>query len=139
LLGVNETVQPRCPRSRREANYSEESTRSAGSDDSSPGFVFFQLGRLEWFRNVSGELDPDRLGHVDWMDTGFAVVARLGAGGFRDAIYVVADFFPMDGNTGERNQILEKDKWENRPILRARISRVLRLVDGWRTWVSGGF
>jgi hypothetical protein len=115
FLGVNETVQPRYPQSRRKANYSEESTRSAESDDSSLGFVFFQLGRLEWFENIEGELEPDRLNNVDWEDTGFCVVARLRSGGYREAICVVADFFPMDDETGERNLIRDDDKWGRPP------------------------
>ncbi|RKU41486.1 hypothetical protein DL546_005232 [Coniochaeta pulveracea] len=114
LLGVNENVQPRYPRSRRQANYSEESTRSAESDDSSPGFEFFQLGTLEYCRNYEGERSK-YLDSQDWQDTGFAVVARLGRGGHRDAICVVADFFPMDPETGERNPIKEGDRWGRPP------------------------
>lgn len=38
-----------------------------------------------------------------------------GGGGHRDAICVVADFFPMDPETGERNPIKEGDRWGRPP------------------------
>ncbi|OIW23290.1 hypothetical protein CONLIGDRAFT_693898 [Coniochaeta ligniaria NRRL 30616] len=97
FLGINAT-----------ANLSERSTVSAESDDSDmPGFNFFQVGKLEWVdTRADGETEPYRLDGADWADTGFCVVARLDRTGHAAGIYVVADMFPFDEETGEREQIV---------------------------------
>lgn len=110
FLGINATVQPlepALPLSRRKANLSERSTVSAESDNSDmPGFNFFQVGKLEWVDiEADGETEPYRLDGADWADTGFCVVTRLGKTGFAGGIYVVADMFPFNEESGEREQI----------------------------------
>jgi hypothetical protein len=113
FLGLNSTIQPRYPAlplSHRKAGLSEQSTASADSDDAeqSPGFEFFQLGRLEWVedspwdRAQAGFYGPDG---PDWLDTAFVVVARLSNTGHCDGIYIVADMFPED-ETGKREAIV---------------------------------
>jgi hypothetical protein len=100
FLGIDEDIQlgqPAEPLSRRKANLSEESIGSAVSDDNTPGFVFLQLGTLEYLRvTPDGDTPMHRLNKADWEDTGFALVVRLNAGGYADGIYVVADMLPHD-------------------------------------------
>ncbi|OIW24322.1 hypothetical protein CONLIGDRAFT_108622 [Coniochaeta ligniaria NRRL 30616] len=109
FLGVNETVQPRqpsLPLARRMTNLSERSTMSAESDNDQPGFAFFQIGKLEWLDSYTdSDTELDELNEADWVDSGFCVVARLGLTGYTDGIFVVADMFPMNEETAEREQI----------------------------------
>jgi hypothetical protein len=109
FLGANTTVQPRqpaLPLNRRKANLSEQSTISGESDDSDiPGFDFFQIGRLEWVDNFEGNTDPSVVEGADWEDTGFCVVARLSTTGYAQGIYAVADMWPYNDETGERELV----------------------------------
>lgn len=68
---------------------SELSTHSAESDDAqTPGFIFFQLGDLEYARHKLGENWSPSLAetlimsiqedNLDWRTTGFYLVTRLG-------------------------------------------------------------
>ncbi|KAK3938960.1 hypothetical protein QBC46DRAFT_355417 [Diplogelasinospora grovesii] len=121
ILGLNSTVQPKeptVPTSRRQANLSEESVRTAESDDDAPGFVFFQLGELEaapypqkddaeGWPCVDGVFQGD---DYDWKPTGFYLVAKLNPFGSADGIYAIYNMFPEDEFTGTRDQITH-DKW----------------------------
>ncbi|KAK3346538.1 hypothetical protein B0T25DRAFT_613093 [Lasiosphaeria hispida] len=113
VIGVNTTVQPRepaLPTSRRKANMSEISTRSAESDDNQiPGFIFFQLGALEYARhNQDGGWSP-ALGEmlatrVQEGETGFHLVARAGQFGGINGVYAIYSMFPDDESTGTYQQ-----------------------------------
>ncbi|KAI2621118.1 hypothetical protein GGR54DRAFT_89515 [Hypoxylon sp. NC1633] len=100
-LGVNTTVQPQQPElplSRRATNLSAQSDMSAESDDAdAPGFIFHQLGALEYIEADSEDELPTSLGEADdwdWERTCFMVVARLGPFGRASGIYVIFDMFP---------------------------------------------
>ncbi|KAK3348806.1 hypothetical protein B0T25DRAFT_546561 [Lasiosphaeria hispida] len=132
ILGVNMTIQPRepaLPASRRNANLSEQSTRSAESDDDhAPGFIFFQLGILQytWHNqednwssdiaegvaaNMGGDDDDDDDDDdVNWLDTNFYLVARLGPSGCTTGIYAIYDMFQAYGDSCHRRQIVH-DRW----------------------------
>lgn len=99
FLGVNTTIQPREPAhplNRRKANLSEESTRSAESDDvSSPGFEFHQLGELEFYpdsEEFPGTEKEAAEGY--WAPTGYSVVARIASNGHIHGLYVIYNMFP---------------------------------------------
>lgn len=147
FLGMNEDVQPRqpaVPLSRRHANLSETSANSAESDDTTPGFVFFQLGKLEWVDiSADGDTEPYRLAGADWLDTGFCVVARLSTTGYAEGIHVLADMFPLNGDTGKREQITGPDwgippRLENLQFSCARIGHRLEEMGFGRelTWTN---
>ncbi|KAK3357995.1 hypothetical protein B0T25DRAFT_540717 [Lasiosphaeria hispida] len=122
ILGVNTTVQPRepaVPTSRRKANTSEVSTYSAESDDAqTPGFIFFQLGDLEYARHKLEENWSPSLAEtlitsiqeddLDWKTTGFHLVARLGDFGSIDGVYAIYNMFPEDDITGARQQVTHR-------------------------------
>ncbi|KAH6844822.1 hypothetical protein B0I37DRAFT_378378 [Chaetomium sp. MPI-CAGE-AT-0009] len=95
FLGVNLTVQPpepSGPMSRRHYGLNKISTRPAKGDHTdSPGFVFFQLGQLQYANPKNG-----RKGPWDWQDTDFVVVARLGASGRVDGIYAIYNMLEYD-------------------------------------------
>jgi hypothetical protein len=127
LLGVNLSVQPRqppLPPNRRRLNMSEESTRSGQSDDENnplaPGFIFFQLGELQYATHELEEEDysgasaqailATRQDDYAWDPTGFYLVARLGTTGQMAGVYAVYDMFPMHQETGRREQ-LRGDNW----------------------------
>ncbi len=114
FLGLNTTVQshePALPPNRRAANLSERSTRSAESDDiESPGFVFHELGTLQYQEFETVDEMPTTLEEgddcaLDWEPTGFCVVARLGAFGHIDGVYIVYNMFPND-EYGDRKQVI---------------------------------
>ena len=100
FLGVNSTVQPREPSqpvNRRKANLSEESTSTADSDDTdAPGFIFFQLGMLEYQYCSSVEDISEIYDEVkdDFHESGFCVVARLTRFGRVESIHIIFDMFP---------------------------------------------
>ncbi|KAI5859981.1 hypothetical protein GGS23DRAFT_583344 [Durotheca rogersii] len=133
ILGVNTTIQPRepaLPVSCRNANLSERSTRSAESDDDdTPGFIFFQLGTLQyawhnhednWSSDIAEEvaatMDDDDDGNVDWLDTEFYLVARLGQSGRTTGVYAIYNMFQTYGNSCYRRQIVH-DQWGILPPL----------------------
>jgi hypothetical protein len=104
LLGVNSTVQPHEPaepKARRQANLSEISTQPVDNDDAgAPGFVFFQLGDLQFTERRNGRQGPwnaddDRKlsTAVGWRTSGFVVVVRLGPSGYADGIYAIYNMF----------------------------------------------
>ncbi|KAK3934139.1 hypothetical protein QBC46DRAFT_428946 [Diplogelasinospora grovesii] len=124
ILGVNTTIQPRepaLPVSRRNANLSEQLTRSAESDDDhAPGFIFFQLGTLQYTwhnyednwssdiaEGVAANMDDDE---VNWLDTNFYLVARLGQSGRINGVYAIYDMFQAYGDSSYRRQITH-DRW----------------------------
>ncbi|OJD30408.1 uncharacterized protein BKCO1_610005 [Diplodia corticola] len=113
FLGVNLTVQPRepsRPANRREANLSEESTRTAESDDNPPGFEFQQLGELQYYVAALPDTIEDAAEGL-WEPTGYYVVARIAPTGCIDGLYVLFDMFPVeDEYTGIRSQITG-DEW----------------------------
>lgn len=111
FLAVNLTVQPRepsLPTSRRRANMSEESTITAESDDvNSPGFVFYQLGYLEYscYKVQDMPKSYEEAEGREWFKTGFNVVAELSRSGTVRSIYLVFDMFPdVDEESCDRSQ-----------------------------------
>ncbi|UKZ96172.1 uncharacterized protein TrAFT101_010972 [Trichoderma asperellum] len=114
FLGVNTTVQPRepsLPLNRRALNLSEQSTKSAESDDAeAPGFVFHELGELQCLECETAEEMPTTLEEgddrdEDWEQTGFSVVARLNVSGHINGVYVIYNMKPHDEYTRKREQI----------------------------------
>ncbi|KAL2133105.1 hypothetical protein VTI74DRAFT_2936 [Chaetomium olivicolor] len=108
FLGVNSTVQPKGPAgpaSRREANLSEISTNSGESEDANaPGFIFFQLGDLQYAKIPAGQHGwPENALSLEWESTGFNLVARLGPTGRVESIWAIYNMFPED----------EMDWWRN--------------------------
>lgn len=106
FLGVNPTVQPHEPaepEARRQANLSEISTKSVDNDDAgAPGFVFFQLGELQFTerendRQGPWNTDDDRIlgTPVGWRTSGFVVVVRVGRSGHADGIYAIYNMFEI--------------------------------------------
>ncbi|KAK3352897.1 hypothetical protein B0T25DRAFT_568144 [Lasiosphaeria hispida] len=94
------------------------STQSAESDDEhGPSFVFFQLRPLQytWRNDEDGGLpgsamegaadmddDDDAEDDVEWLDTNFCLVARLGQSGRSTGIYAVYNMFQAYAPTGAR-------------------------------------
>lgn len=119
FLGVNTTVQPRepsLPLSRRALNLSEQSTQLAELDDAeAPGFVFHELGTLQYLECETAEEMPktleegdDREG--DWEETGFSVVARLSNSGHIDGVYSIYNMNPRLEFSSKREKITHS-KW----------------------------
>ncbi|KAI9763444.1 MAG: hypothetical protein M1840_000527 [Geoglossum simile] len=112
VLGVNTNVQPKIPPRSRKANFSEESTKSNESDDSDyAGFVFHQIGNLEYWAG-----DPNNLRSYEdaakgtWLPTQFHAVMRFGRNGAANGVYVIYDFYPEDEYLEERQKI-DDDDW----------------------------
>jgi hypothetical protein len=112
VLDVNINVQPKIPSRSRKANFSEESTRSNESDDSDyAGFVFHQIGNLEFW----GDNPDDLRSYADaangtWFPTQFYAVMRFGRNGAANGVYVIYDFYPEDEYLQERRKI-DHDNW----------------------------
>ncbi|KAK3935704.1 hypothetical protein QBC46DRAFT_461926 [Diplogelasinospora grovesii] len=117
ILGLNTTVQPRepaVPTSRRKANMSEKATTTGKP----PGFIFFQLGELQYARHKLGESWSPALAEtlattiqgddLDWKATGFHLVARLGDFGGINGVYAIYNMFPEDEITGARQQVTHR-------------------------------
>ncbi|KAL2130039.1 hypothetical protein VTI74DRAFT_6968 [Chaetomium olivicolor] len=117
FLGVNTSVQPKQPAgpaSRREANLSETSACSAESEDAdAPGFVFFQLGDLQYATLPAGQHgwpDNDTIRRLDWESTGFNLFARLGPTCRVESIWAIYNMFPEDEMNWWRNPVSHK-RW----------------------------
>ncbi|KAL7788378.1 hypothetical protein V8C37DRAFT_418387 [Trichoderma ceciliae] len=115
FLGVNTTVQPHepaLPLNRRAANLSEQSTitQSAESDDKeAPGFIFHELGVLQYLECDTIDEMPTTLEEgdnceSDWEQTGFCIVARLSDLGYLHGIYVLYNMNPLHED-GTRKQV----------------------------------
>lgn len=104
VLGVNINVQPRQPSHRRIANYSEESTQSNESDDSTgTGFVFHQMGMLEiWSGETDEPKTENNVAGGPWSPADFGVVMRIDRSGAPAGVYIIYDFYPTDPSTGKR-------------------------------------
>ncbi|KAK2746202.1 hypothetical protein FQN57_003324 [Myotisia sp. PD_48] len=96
VLGVNLNVQPLLPSHCRIANYSEESTLSNESDDhEESGFVFHQIGILEYF--FPADKDEDGSDSQDEsLPADFGVVVRIGRNGAPAGIYLIYDSYSVD-------------------------------------------
>ncbi|RFU79616.1 hypothetical protein TARUN_2588 [Trichoderma arundinaceum] len=114
FLGVNTTIQPSepsLPLNRRALNLSEESTKSAESDDiEAPGFVFHELGVLQCLECETASEMPITLEEGDdcegdWEPTGFCVVARLSITGHIDGVYVIYNMNPRKEGFLSREQV----------------------------------
>jgi hypothetical protein len=112
VLGVNTNVQPKIPFQSRRANFSEESTRSNESDDSDhAGFVFHQIGNLEFWGDNPDDLRSDEdAANGTWFSTQFHAVMRFGRNGAANGVYVIYDFYPEDEYLEERRKI-DHDNW----------------------------
>lgn len=111
ILGLNPTVQPQepaVPTNRQIANLSETSTHSAESEDDNqaPGFIFFQLGELEYtsYNQEQGWSSTED----DWEKTGFNLVARLGEFGQINGVYAIYNMYPFDEITQDYQQVTHR-------------------------------
>ena len=112
VFGVNTNVQPRIPSRSRKANFSEESTKSNEFDDSDfAGFVFHQIGNLEYWADDPGNLRSyEDAAKGPWRPTQFYAVMRFGRNGAANRVYFVYDFYPEDDYLEERRKI-DDDDW----------------------------
>ncbi|KAI9776167.1 MAG: hypothetical protein M1839_000583 [Geoglossum umbratile] len=112
VLGVNTNVQPRIPVRSRQANFSEESTKSNESDDlETGGFVFHQIGNLEqWGDEPENLTSYEDAANGTWLPTDFHVVVRFGRSGAANGIYIIHDFYPVD-ERGSRDRKIVTDWW----------------------------
>ncbi|KAH0565681.1 hypothetical protein GP486_000921 [Trichoglossum hirsutum] len=112
VLGVNTNVQPKIPSRSRKANFSEESTRSNESDDyEHAGFVFHQIGNLEYWADNPEDLRSYKdAAEGTWFPTQFHAVVRFGRNGAANGVYVIYDFYPEDEYLEERRRI-DDDDW----------------------------
>ncbi|KAK2794643.1 hypothetical protein FQN50_009882 [Emmonsiellopsis sp. PD_5] len=127
VLGVNLNVQPQFPSHPRISNYSEQSTQSNESDDPmDSGFVFHQIGMLEWA--AADEDERKTLAGVadcQWYDTDFGVVMRIDRSGASAGVYIIYDFYvssmaPPDKRVFERPTT--NSSWGQLPELPGRIA-----------------
>jgi hypothetical protein len=127
ILGVNKDVEPLwlsqsvpmisgAKRSRRQANFSEESNNSTQSEDGNDanGFAFLQLGNLcyteeEFWRSGA---DPE---DIPWVDSGYAVVATIEPNHALGDVHILFNFRPKDKIDGERRPIENDEDWGNLP------------------------
>lgn len=116
VLGVNTNVQPKIPVGRRQADLSEESSKSNESDDmDTGGFVFHQLGSLEYWGDEAENLTSyEDAANGVWLPTLFRVVVRFGTSGAANGIYIIYDFYPEDED-GSRGQKTENECWGQLP------------------------
>ncbi|PVH97313.1 hypothetical protein DM02DRAFT_730639 [Periconia macrospinosa] len=78
-----------------------EPDRSSNSDPKDDkGFVFFQLGDLEWTPCLPKNLTNQERLHGKWLPTDFVVVLRLSKWGKPSGIYIVYNFHPFNGKSG---------------------------------------
>lgn len=110
LVGAGEKRK----RSRKD-NWSGESnvsnTSNGHNDDS--GFVFFQLGHLEYC--PTEYWNPDNPHHDKWIATGFAVVVKIDSKGHAQDTHILFNFHPKDED-GDRMDIdSEKEDWGRLP------------------------
>jgi len=113
VLGVNTNVAPRKPaRDRsRQQSMPEVSTMSDETDDGKGGFVFHQLGTLDYFAgDRSQTTSMSKLGRGAWLSTGFCVVVRFDSAGQSKGIYLIYDMFP-ENDYGDRAEIESGDTW----------------------------
>ncbi|KAI9866424.1 MAG: hypothetical protein M1813_001546 [Trichoglossum hirsutum] len=111
VLGVNTNLQPVIPFRSRKANFSEESTRSNESDDSDyAGFVFHQIGNLEyWGGNPDDLRTYEDAANGTWFPTRFYAVMRFGRNGAANGVFVIYDFYPEDECLQERRKLDDRD------------------------------
>jgi hypothetical protein len=116
FLGINTTAQPQepTPTNLQKPNPSEISACNAESDDANrPGFVFLQLGSLEYNWLEDGEQgwpaddDEDDEDEFFWLPTNFSLVARVGPDGKADGIYAVYNVFQQDIHAGTERYLVE--------------------------------
>jgi hypothetical protein len=117
VLGVNTNVQPKIPVGRRQAKLSEESSKSNESDDmETGGFVFHQLGALEYWGDEAENLTSyEDAANGEWLPTLFRVVVRFGRNGAANGIYIVYDFYPEDENGSSRYPKTDSEYWGQLP------------------------
>ncbi|KAH0562966.1 hypothetical protein GP486_002467 [Trichoglossum hirsutum] len=99
------------PRRSRKANFSEESTKSNESDDYEyVGFVFHQIGDLEYWADNPEDLRSYKdAAEGTWYPTHFYAVIRFGRNGAANGVYVMYDFYPEDEYLEERRKIDDND------------------------------
>ena len=113
VLGVNTNVAPRKPahdRS-RQPNMPKISTVPNDIDNGEGGFVFHQLGTLEYFTGDNSQTTSMyKLGRGTWRSTGFCVVVRFSSAGQSKGIYLIYDMFP-ENDDGDRVEIESGNTW----------------------------
>lgn len=114
-LGVNTNVQPRepeLPAWRSKLGLPEMSSDSNESDWKDGGFVFHQLGALEYqFSKPTDPLGADPATKELWSFSGFDVVIIFRSDGVSEGIYIICNFYPVypDGEQAETKVI--DDLW----------------------------
>src|SRR5579862_7014159 len=116
VLSINTNVQPAIPFRSCKANFSKESTKSNESDNSdSAGFVFHQIGNLEyWGGNPDNLRTYEDAANGTWFPTRFHAVMRFGRNGAANGVYVIYDFYPEDEYLQERRKLDDPD-WGHLP------------------------
>lgn len=122
ILGVNLNVEPFKPQSRRQINTSEESTQSGESDDSEEtGWVFHQLGYLEFVESDSEDLSELGDQDMEWIRTGYNVVLRFSNTGKANGVYIIFDWYPTNA-WGNRVAVEDDSTWGYLPGHHKRVS-----------------
>ncbi|KAI9765294.1 MAG: hypothetical protein M1840_007493 [Geoglossum simile] len=110
VLGINTNVQPKKPPKSRKPHFPAESTISNESDDPGyAGFVFHQIGDLEFWGGGPADLRNLR-DYGPWHSTHFQAVMRFGRNGVANGVYVIYDFYPEHVYLEERQKI-DHDEW----------------------------
>lgn len=139
FLGVNKNVEPLPMDEMREGTQKESNSSKsnhstdATSNNDESGFVFYQLGKLEYVPADSWDADaavqdPKRL---FWWDTGYVVVIVIDSDGNGKDIHLLYNFRPQDEEDGKRYQV-DDSAWgwlPGDPIRRAGVKLAGRFSD----------
>jgi len=97
----------------RKENRTEKSKKSGDSHstDDDTGFVFYQLGALEYTTGLQDvkTTDIDLLASKTWIDSNFVLVAKIGASGRSEDVYALQFFWP-ENEDRERFRV-DEDSW----------------------------
>lgn len=136
MLGVNKNVEPlptdqqKRKRTRKENNSDEsnESTDSTSNNDET-GFVFYQLGRLEYVSADQWDPTIQDPNSLFWQDSGYVVVVLIDSNGNGADTYLLYNFRPLEDGT--RHQV-DDSEWGWLPgdtIRRAGIKIAAKISD----------
>lgn len=126
VLSVNTNVEFVRPsqnpgRSRRKINLTDESEKSNDSaemDNRSEGFIFQQLGELEYSVDlkVTNKTTMQELDQAKWEASGFFVGVEINrSNGRAGPVHIIFDFFPVDDVEGDRFHMDNEHLWGHLP------------------------
>jgi hypothetical protein len=110
FLGINKNIEPlpkdeKRKRTRKENNSDEsnESTDSTSNNDDT-GFVFYQLGMLEYASAEESVQDPEMSNpnSLFWCDSGYVVVVLIDSNGNAADTHLLYNFRPLNREDGVR-------------------------------------